>query len=98
MRLAKFCVFTQSGPKAVFRIQGTALDVLEQLIEATYTHARERQLGLANLGIEKLRFLFRLSVDLRYLDKRRYEHAARALDDIGRLVGGWMRSGRAAKA
>ncbi len=80
------------------RIQVTALDVLEQLIEATYTRARERQLGRANLGIEKLRFLFRLSVDLRYLDKRRYEHAARSLDEIGRLVGGWKRLRRAAKA
>lgn len=79
------------------RIQATALDVLEQLIEATYTRARERPLGRANLGIEKLRFLFRLSADLRYLDRRRYEHAARALDEIGRLVGGWMRLGRAAK-
>jgi hypothetical protein len=42
------------------RIQTTALDLLERLIEATYSKARERSLGEANLGIEKLRFLFRL--------------------------------------
>lgn len=80
------------------RMQGTALDVLERLIEATYSKSRERQLGQANLGIEKLRFLFRICVELHYLDLRRYEHAARALDEIGRMVGGWIKANRAAQA
>jgi|TARA_B100000315_G_scaffold223309_1_gene227993 hypothetical protein len=73
------------------RIQTIALDILERLIEATYTRSRARMLNQANLGIEKLRFLFRLSTDLRYLDRRRYEHAARSLDEIGRLIGGWRK-------
>lgn len=42
------------------RMQGTALDVLERLSEATYSKARGQHLGEANLGIEKLRFLFRI--------------------------------------
>ena len=74
------------------RIQGTALDVLENLIEATYTRDRKGQLARANLGIEKLRFFFRLAVELHYIDKRRYAHAARTLDEIGRLIGGWMKA------
>ena len=69
------------------RIQTSALDVLERLIEATYTRRRGDALAGANLGIEKLRFLCRLARDLRYLDHRRYEHAARSLDETGRLVG-----------
>ena len=76
------------------RIQGTALDVLDALIEATYTRQREVLLARANLGIEKLRFLFRLARDLRYLDNRRYEFAARSLDDIGRKVGAWRKTHR----
>jgi len=74
------------------RIQTTALDVLEFLVEATYTRDRKNHLARANLGIEKLRFFFRLAADLTYLDRRRYEHAARALDEIGRLVGGWAKA------
>jgi 23S rRNA-intervening sequence protein len=73
------------------RIETIALDVLEALIEATYTRERTQHLRRANLGIEKLRFLLRLAADLRLLDRHRYEHAARALDDTGRLVGGWMK-------
>ena len=77
------------------RIQRTALDVLEALIEATYTKRRDPHLARANLGIEKLRFLLRLAWDLQYVDNRRYEHAARSLDDIGRTVGAWRKTHRA---
>ncbi len=74
------------------RIQSTALDVLERLIEATYTRRRSGHLAAANLGLEKLRFLVRLARDLRILDPRRYEHAARNIDDTGRRVGAWTKA------
>ena len=74
------------------RIQAAALDTLEGLIEATYTRNRQPILNRVNLRLEKMRYLFRLAMDLRYLDKRRYEHAARSLNEIGRLVGGWMKA------
>jgi len=51
------------------RIQATALDVLERLIEATYTRVRQAQLRSANLGVEKLRHFFRIAVDLRFVDR-----------------------------
>jgi hypothetical protein len=74
------------------RIQGVALDVLEALIEATYTRERRAHLARANLGLEKLRVLIRLATEMEILDQRRYEYAARTLEDIGRLVGGWARA------
>ncbi len=77
------------------RIETVALDVLEALIEATYTKERLLHLRRANLGIEKLRFLLRLANDLRMLDRGRYEHAARTLDETGRLIGGWMKANAA---
>ena len=80
------------------RIEGAALDVLERLIEATYTRDRRGPLHRANLGLTKLRHLLRLAHDLRYLDPRRYEHAARAIDETGRLVGGWLKAGAAERA
>lgn len=70
------------------RIQSVALDVLERLIEANYSPSPQAALREANLGIEKLRHLCRLAVTLQHLDLRRYEHSARHLDEVGRLVGG----------
>ncbi len=80
------------------RIQTSALDVLERLIEATYSRQAAHLLVAANLGLEKLRFLFRLASDLQLLDLRRYEFAARAIDEVGRLVGGWMKAQGAPRA
>lgn len=74
------------------RIQSTALDVLEALIEATYTRDRRGLLARANLGLEKLRIFCRFAHDLKHLKADGYEHAARSLDEIGRLVGGWAKA------
>jgi hypothetical protein len=49
-------------------------------------------LRAANLELEKLRFGIRLAKDLRHIDFGRYEYAARSIDEVGRLVGGWMKS------
>ena len=76
------------------RIENTALTVLEGLIEATYSKQVETILRAVNLALEKLRFLIRLSKDLRYLDLKRYEFGAREIDEIGRLVGGWLKTAR----
>ena len=74
------------------RIQSQALDILERLIEATYDRDRAASLRAANLGVEKLRHLIRLAFDLRHLDERRYEYAARDLDAIGRQIGAWRKT------
>lgn len=76
------------------RMQTTALDVLERLIEATYRRERQGTLAAANLGLQKLRILCRLAHELRHLDHRRYEHASREINTVGRLVGGWSKSER----
>ena len=79
------------------RIQTTAIASLESLTEATFTRRRSRLLDRVNLDLDRLRLLLRLAKDLSYLDRRRYEHAARRLDEVGRLVGGWRRAHRAAQ-
>ncbi|MFO1319020.1 MAG: diversity-generating retroelement protein Avd [Burkholderiales bacterium] len=76
------------------RLQATALDVLEDLIEATYSAHAEGPLRRVNLALEKMRFLCRLSKDLKYLSLDRYEFASRGLDEVGRLVGGWLKATR----
>jgi hypothetical protein len=80
------------------RILNLALEVLEFLVEAAFTKDRKAHLARANLGIDKLRFLLRMSADFRFLDRRRYEHAARLLDEVGRLIGGWSKAHDAATA
>jgi hypothetical protein len=77
------------------RLQNLAVDLLESLIEATYSRHPAPALTAANLRLEKLRYGFRLARDLHHIDPRRHEFAARAIDEIGRLVGGWLKATRA---
>ncbi len=74
------------------RIQSTALNVLESLIDATYTRQRSQHLAQANLGLEKLRFLLRLAWELHHLNRRRYEYAVRMVNEVGQRVGAWRKA------
>lgn len=73
------------------RLQGLALDLLEALVEAQYRKAPRAELQRANLLLEKQRLLWRVAYNLRHADVRRYEHAAREIDEIGRRIGAWLR-------
>ena len=79
------------------RIRSTALAGLERLVEATFTRSRSRLPDRVNVDLDKLRLLLRLAKELGHLDTRRYEHAARRIDEVGRLVGGWRRAHREAE-
>ncbi len=77
------------------RIENAALDILDSLIVATYSRSRDQSLANANLGLDRLRFFMRLSQELRLIDMKRYEHAARGIDEVGRMIGGWAKANRA---
>lgn len=74
------------------RIQNTLLDCLELLIEATYSKEKAEILKNVNLKLEKLRFLVRISKDMHYVNIQGYEFIARSIDEIGRMVGGWLKT------
>ncbi|NOT60535.1 MAG: diversity-generating retroelement protein Avd [Acidobacteria bacterium] len=75
------------------RIEELALDVVEDLIEARYHRDRQAMLRRANLRLEKLRILLRLSHKLRYLPHTSYEHAMKSINETGRMLGGWFKKG-----
>ena len=45
----------------------------------------------ADVELTLLRYKIRLSRDLHVLDFGGYEHAGRLIDEVGRLLGGWMK-------
>jgi hypothetical protein len=63
------------------------------MIQAKYTKERHPFLEKANLVLEILRFQMRLAKDLQCLKVESYGFAAKAIDEIGKLVGGWLKSG-----
>lgn len=73
------------------RIDNLALDLVEDLIESRYTLEKRAILKRANLKLEKLRVLIRLSHKLKYLPHNGYEYASKAIDEVGRMLGGWIK-------
>ena len=73
------------------RIEQVLYDILELLIEAKYSKQRRSPLETTNRKLETLRFLLRLAKDLKCLELSSYGFGAKAVDEIGRLVGGWLR-------
>lgn len=73
------------------RIANIALDILEKIIEAIYTRDRLYILRTINLYIEKLRVLFRISFERKYISMRQYEYISIELNETGMMVGGWQR-------
>jgi len=74
------------------RIEGGLLEVLELLVEAAYQRNKEASLRRANLQLEVVRHLWRLAHELKVMASRQYEHGAKLIDDLGRQIGGWLRS------
>ena len=73
------------------RIERGLYDLLETLIQAKYTKERTPLLKHANLRLEILRFQIRLAKDLHCLRVNSYEFVSPKIDEIGKLVGGWLR-------
>jgi hypothetical protein len=81
------------------RIEATLLDLLDVLIEARYQRENTTSLDRANVLLERLRFQMRLAKDLKVLPLNSFEFQTKAVEEIGRMIGGWRRhaAGRTAK-
>ncbi len=71
-----------------------SLDLLLHLVDATYQVRNSTSLLAAGREVNRIRYLLRLAKDLRLLTLDSHEFSARALDEIGRMTGGWRRSAR----
>ncbi len=85
---------TESFPKSARftfadRINNLGLDLFEMIIEARFSRNKELTLRGANLKLEKMRLLLRLSFEQRFLSLKQLEFGASKINEIGRMLGGW---------
>ncbi len=73
------------------RLQGTALDILESLVEARFRRDRQPALREASLRLERLRALIRVAHGQKLLPNGAYRFASERLDEAGRMLGGWLK-------
>ena len=75
------------------RVQRLCLDFQDSLTAAGKSSGEERQSWLkrADILLEQIRTWVRLAKDMNLLTVRQYEHAARLLAEVGRLLGAWIK-------
>jgi hypothetical protein len=75
------------------RVDRLTLDCLERVIEAVFATPDRKAIPLRrlNLDLEKLRVLWRLIGDRRWISQQQLLFASQRLDEIGRMAGGWIK-------
>ncbi len=74
------------------RIEVKLLEVQENCLRAYYSREKRPHLLEANMTLEITRRLIRLAHALRYFSNQAYAVASEKLDEVGRMVGGWLKS------
>jgi hypothetical protein len=87
---------TQKYPKSLrfslaVRTENRVLELIELAVIANHRRDKLALLVRADEALASLRILVRLGHTMRVLPVNSYEYACRELDEIGKLLGGWMR-------
>lgn len=99
-RLADFPTWTRHGLGV--RIGDSAIDVLDGLTTAAYARRASPEctaaLTRANQRLALLRMLLRGARDRRCLSVSQHEHTVVRTAELGKMIGGWLRSASKASA
>jgi hypothetical protein len=77
------------------KVENLMLEILVAMITAYHAKEGSRKLQLlteANTSLECLKILIRLAKDVHALDKRWYLKYEEQLQEVGKMLGGWMSS------
>ena len=66
--------------------------ILERIIEANKKYYKKTTLQELDVAVEKLKAYVRLSYNLGFLPPKKYEIWSGLVAEIGRMVGGWIKS------
>ena len=74
------------------RVQAQAFALHEALVDAALSHDPSPDLLRADASLAKLRTYLRLCRDLRLLSVPQYGYASQEATQVGKLLGGWLKS------
>jgi hypothetical protein len=69
--------------------------LLLRLLEAQRPERPLKRLLYADVALAQLRLNWRLAQDWQLVSPGQFEHGARLMDEVGRLLGAWLKAARA---
>ena len=79
------------------QIENAMLMIGMMIVHANKLKQKKAKLFEIDIELEKLRLLIRLSKDLNMMSIVKYGHHCERLNEIGKLLGGWIKSAEAAR-
>lgn len=74
------------------KIDNICLEILELIVQAIYSQTKRDILQRINLKLDVLRALLQMAFKMQRLIESQYEYISRELLEIGKMVGGWLKS------
>ena len=74
------------------KIDNICIDILELIVQAIYSRAKNDLLIKINNKLDVLRALFQMSFKMKLLTEGQYEYISRELLESGKMVGGWFKN------
>jgi len=77
-----------------FKTDATLLEVIEHIIRAGYSDKIEKIIALKNgsVKLDLLKFFFQMAWEIKSLDNKKYIKLSEKLNEIGRMLGGWIKA------
>lgn len=73
------------------RMQNSMLNIASLIVKANKLRSKQNVLYEIDIELEQLRLLIRVAKDMKYLPMRKYENHSQKVDEIGRLLGAWIK-------
>jgi len=86
--------FPKKSQVLVAKTENTIVDLLEIISRISFEAAQEKIIGLkaASTKTDFLKILFRLCYDTRVINQKKYISFEEKLQEIGRMIGGWLKN------
>jgi len=75
------------------KIDSLFLETIELIIKATYSDKVEKLVSLKNASVklDLLKFFLQIAWEIKSLDNKKYILISEKLDEIGKMLGGWIK-------
>ena len=76
------------------KLDSLFLELVELIIKASYSDKTEKFIFLKNASskLDLLKFFLQIAWEIKALDNKKYIHLSEKLNEIGKMIGGWIKS------
>lgn len=74
------------------QLENTLLGILKGIIQANQERDKSIILKQVSIELDKIRILYRLAKDLTFISIRQYQLGAEKINEVGKILGGWIKS------